>query len=88
MNIEIIGDKVTVEMPNDGAKYLVEVKPGVFVDVYDFLNAFKVSDHGYAHAIKKMLNVGKRGHKDERQDRDDILESVTKSNIRYELFNK
>lgn len=77
-----------IDIPDDGAKYRVEILPGVFVDVYDVLNAFKVSDHGYAHAVKKMLNVGKRGHKNEKQDRRDILESVVKSNLNYDLFNQ
>jgi hypothetical protein len=49
-------------------KYLREIKPGVEVDVYDVLAAFRVTNPAVAHAIKKMLCPGQRGHKSPRQD--------------------
>lgn len=49
-------------------KYDREIVPGVFVDVYDVLSAFKVTSAAIAHAIKKLLAPGQRGVKDCRQD--------------------
>jgi hypothetical protein len=70
------------------SKYHVEILPGVWVDVYDVLAAFKVTDPGFQHAIKKMLKTGDRGHKDETEDRADIMLSVKRSNERYAAFQK
>ena len=70
------------------SKYHREILPGVWVDVYDVLAAFEVSDAGYQHAIKKMLATGKRGHKGEAEDRKDVLASVVRSNERFELFKR
>ena len=69
------------------SKYHVEILPDVWVDVYDVLNGFGPIDPAYAHAIKKMLKTGKRGHKSEAEDRKDILASVVRSNERFDLFN-
>ena len=70
------------------SKYHREILPNVWVDVYDVLDAFGVSDAGYQHAIKKMLATGKRGHKSEVEDREDIMASVRRSNERFDLFNR
>jgi hypothetical protein len=48
--------------------YLRKIKPGVEVDVYDVLAAFHVTNPATAHAIKKLLCAGQRGHKSLRQD--------------------
>lgn len=45
-------------------------------DVYRVLNAFKVRSPELQHACKKILKVGDRGFKDERQDLVDILDSA------------
>jgi hypothetical protein len=66
-------------------KYMREVLPGIWIDVYDIIEAFDVSDGGMQHAIKKMLATGQRGHKNEATDRKDILASVKRSN---EIFNR
>jgi len=66
-------------------KYMREIVPGVWVDVYDVINAFDVSDGGYQHALKKILACGQRGHKNEQEDRRDILASVIRSN---EIFDR
>lgn len=66
-------------------KYEREILPNVWVDVYDVIAAFEVTDGGMAHALKKILATGKRGHKDEAEDRKDILASVKRSN---EIFNR
>lgn len=50
------------------SKYHREIKPGVEVDVYDILCAFDVANPAIAHAIKKLLCPGTRGHKSRRQD--------------------
>ncbi len=46
------------------------------VDVYRVLDAFEVTNPQLQHLVKKALNAGKRGHKDERQDLVDILHSA------------
>ncbi len=42
--------------------------PGPRIDVYDVLVGFGVTCPARAHAIKKLLATGQRGHKDEEQD--------------------
>jgi len=49
-------------------KYQREIKPGVWVDVYDVLMAFNVANPATAHAVKKLLCPGQRGHKSAAQD--------------------
>jgi len=56
-------------------KYMREIKPGVFCDVYDVLRAFEVTDGALQHLIKKALCPGKRLHKDELTDLKDIVAS-------------
>lgn len=56
-------------------KYQREIKPGVWIDVYDVLAAFRVSEPELQHLIKKALAVGQRGHKDAMQDLVDIKDS-------------
>lgn len=56
-------------------KYLRECK-GIKIDVYDVLTAFEVTNPAYAHAIKKILAPGKRGHKDSTQDINEAIESL------------
>lgn len=46
------------------------------IDVYRFLDAYEVTNPQLQHLIKKASNAGKRGHKDERQDLIDILDSA------------
>ena len=58
------------------SKYNREIKPTVFVDVYDVLEAFEVTCPALQHLIKKALAAGKRGHKDELRDLIDIVESA------------
>lgn len=58
------------------SKYHREIKPGVFVDVYDVIEAFGVTNAAYQHLLKKALATGKRGHKDAIEDADDIIASA------------
>lgn len=69
-------------------KYKREIKPGVFVDVYDVLACFEVTNAALAHAAKKILAAGKRGHKDYEQDLIDILSSVERALFQHQEKTK
>ena len=60
-------------------KYQREIKPGVFVDVYDVLQAFNVTNPALQHLVKKALAVGQRGHKDAAEDLQDIVDSARRA---------
>ena len=60
-------------------KYLHEIKPGVFVDVYDVLMAWNVTNPALQHLIKKALQAGERGHKSRKQDLQDIIDSAIRA---------
>lgn len=59
-----------------GEKYQREISPGVFVDIYDVLDAWGVSCPARQHAIKKLLAAGQRGHKSEIKDLQEADHSV------------
>ena len=61
------------------SKYLKEIKPGVFVDVYDVLKAWDVRNPALQHLLKKALQAGNRGHKDLLEDLDDIIVSAKRA---------
>lgn len=69
-------------------KYMREVKPGVFCDVYDILRAWEVTDPCLQHLLKKALQPGKRHHKDLEEDLKDILASAKRAVEMYEEWNK
>lgn len=85
-------NKISVDIPEKNTyqsnKYMREVLPGVWIDVYDLIDGFNVTDGGYQHALKKIVAVGQRGHKDEAEDRKDIYDSVVRSNERFDLMRK
>lgn len=60
-------------------KYQREIKPGVWVDVYDVLKAFSVVNPALQHLVKKALAVGQRGHKDAAEDLQDIIDSAVRA---------
>lgn len=60
-------------------KYNREIKPGVYVDVYDVLKAFDVTCPAMAHAIKKCLAPGQRGVKSSVQDKHEAIVSIERS---------
>lgn len=60
-------------------KYLCEIKPGVFIDVYDVLMAWNVTNPALQHLIKKALQAGERGHKSREQDLQDIIDSAIRA---------
>lgn len=53
------------------------------VDVYRVLYAFGVSDPAMQHAVKKMLCMGLRGHKDYLTDLNDSIDSLQKAKELY-----
>lgn len=61
------------------SKYHRQIKPGVWVDIYDILTAYEVTNPADAHAIKKMLMPGMRGHKGAIQDREEAIASLRRS---------
>ncbi len=65
--------------PEADNKYLHEIKPGVFVDVYDVLMAWSVTNPALQHLIKKALQAGDRGHKSREQDLQDIIDSAIRA---------
>ena len=69
-------------------KYKREIKPGVFVDVYDVIDCFEVTSGALQHAVKKLLAAGKRGHKDYEQDLIDILSSVERALFQHQEKHK
>lgn len=78
--MDIIGQNgPTGEHYEQSNKYQREIKPGVFVDVYDVLKAFKVECPALQHLIKKALACGQRGHKDKLEDLDDIVISAKRA---------
>lgn len=60
-------------------KYAKEIKPGVFVDVYDVLNAYGVTCPATQHAIKKLLMPGKRGSKSVMVDLKEAQASIVRA---------
>lgn len=61
------------------SKYQREIKPGVWVDVYDVLAAWAVDNPALQHLIKKALQPGERGHKTREQDLADITASAIRA---------
>jgi hypothetical protein len=60
------------------SKYHVQIK-GQWVDVYDILTAYSVTNPADAHAIKKMLCPAQRGAKDGIQDRQEAIVSLQRA---------
>ncbi len=72
-------DKGSASTPRPANKYQREIKPGVFVDVYDVLQAWGVTNPALQHLLKKALQPGHRGHKTREQDLDDIVASAIRA---------
>ena len=56
-------------------KYQREIK-GAVLDIYDILDAYDVRNPAIAHAIKKLLMNGNRGHKPMLQDYREAIDSI------------
>ena len=65
--------------PPKASKYRREIKPGVFVDVYDVLQAWRVDNPALQHLIKKALQAGQRGHKSRDEDLKDVVDSAVRA---------
>ena len=59
-------------------KYQRQV-PSTTIDIYDILNAYRVTCPATQHAIKKLLQPGERGHKDKLTDLREALASVERA---------
>jgi hypothetical protein len=82
----VVVEDVVAEQPTRN-KYSREIKQGVFVDVYDVLRAFNVTDPCLSHLTKKALAGGQRGHKDLGEDLRDILASAKRAVEMYEEWS-
>ena len=72
-------DAATAKQPSiTPSKYTKTIR-GVSVDVYDVLQAWSVSNPALQHLIKKALQCGQRGHKDNAQDLQDIIDSAIRA---------
>ena len=60
------------------SKYTKAIR-GVSVDVYDVLMAWGVTNPALQHLIKKALQCGQRGHKDNEHDLQDIIDSAIRA---------
>ena len=56
-------------------KYQRECK-GIFIDVYDVLSSFNVTNPAIAHAVKKLLAGGERGYKSKVLDYEEAIASI------------
>jgi len=52
---------------------------GFWIDVYDILDAYSITNPGDQHAIKKMLLPGGRGVKTANQDREEAIVSLNRA---------
>lgn len=72
-------DATTAKQPSiTPSKYTKAIR-GVSVDVYDVLMAWGVTNPALQHLIKKALQCGQRGHKDNEQDMQDIIDSAIRA---------
>ena len=76
---EVFGGNATTTSDITKNKYQREIKHGVFVDVYDVLQAWGVINPALQHLIKKALQPGERGHKTKAQDMQDIIDSAVRA---------
>lgn len=67
------------DLERNKSKYHREIKSGVFVDTYDVLMAFEVTNPAMQHALKKMLAPGQRGVKDTIQDMKEAIQSIERA---------
>ena len=84
VTINIKPDSTLIHQPRGRIKRITTSKytktiHGVSVDVYDVLQAWGVSNPALQHLIKKALQCGQRGHKDNAQDLQDIIDSAIRA---------
>lgn len=74
-----VEDASTAKQPSITTSKYTKTIHGVSVDVYDVLQAWGVSNPALQHLIKKALQCGQRGHKDNAQDLQDIIDSAIRA---------
>ena len=74
-----IADRPLADRIEPRNKYDREITPGLWVDVYDVLDAFKVTRSAVAHAVKKLLAPGQRGAKSEIADLKEARDSIDRA---------
>lgn len=74
-----VEDAATAKQPEITPSKYTKTIHGVSVDVYDVLQAWGVSNPALQHLIKKALQCGRRGHKDNAQDLQDIIDSAIRA---------
>lgn len=84
VTINIKPDSTLIHQPHGRIKRITTSKytktiRGAQVDVYDVLQAWGVSNPALQHLIKKALQCGQRGHKDNAQDLQDIIDSAIRA---------
>ena len=72
-------DAATAKQPSITLSKYTKTIHGVPVDVYDVLQAWGVINPALQHLIKKALQCGQRGHKDNEQDLQDIIDSAIRA---------
>jgi len=87
-NDSIVSDESVqpVEEIDKGAKYMVTIRDRttgntIEGDVYDVLEAYKITCPSMSHAIKKLLLAGKRGAKGFDKDCDEGINSIEQSKL-------
>lgn len=76
---KFLSDEFFARWAPKASKYHREIKPGVKVDVYDVLQAWRVDNPALQHLIKKALQAGQRGHKSRDEDLADIVASAIRA---------
>lgn len=76
---KFLSDEFFARWAPKASKYRREIKPGVIVDVYDVLQAWRVDNPALQHLIKKALQAGQRGHKSRDEDLKDIVDSAVRA---------
>ncbi|MGL5485631.1 MAG: hypothetical protein ACRDC6_05000 [Shewanella sp.] len=76
--MELNGPRIIPAKEITTSKYTKQIR-GVSIDVYDVLKAWGVTNPALQHLIKKALQCGERGHKDEQQDLQDIIDSAVRA---------
>lgn len=66
---------------SSGKKYLRDIPKNNegLSDVYDVLRAFNVTDPAVAHAVKKLLCTGLRGHKGYSEDIQESIDALNRA---------
>lgn len=79
-NKRILSELVPIAEEDKGEKYLTLIKnkqdQRIFVDIYDVLRAWEITDPAHAHGLKKILQPGSRGAKTVVQDLEEGINSL------------